>query len=354
MSPTKNQKIKCLVWDLDHTIWDGVLLEDENVVLKPGILDIIKKLDELGILQSIASKNEYNTAMEKLKKFGIQDYFLYPQIHWNSKAHSIEQIQKAINIGIDTLAFIDDQPFEREEVNHSHPEVLCIDAVDVHKVLDMPEMNPRFITGESAIRRQLYMSDIKRQEIEKEFVGPQEDFLASLNMELSIAPAVEEDLKRAEELTMRTHQLNTTGYTYSYDELDVIRKSDDHILLVASLDDKYGTYGKIGLVLIKVVENVWTISLFLMSCRVMSRGVGSIMINYLRKEAQKRNAKLRAEMISTDRNRMMYMTYKFSGFKEIEQKDQFTLFENDLSNIPDYPDYVKLNITDPEENLNKK
>jgi FkbH-like protein len=341
---SKNQKIKCLVWDLDNTIWNGVLLEDNNVTINPGILDIIKKLDKRGILQSIASKNEYNAAMEKLKEFGIQDYFLYPQIHWNSKAYSIEQIQKSINIGMDTLAFIDDQPFEREEVNHSHPEVLCIDALDAHKILDMPEMNPRFITGESAIRRQLYMSDIKRQEIEKEFVGPQEDFLASLNMSLSIAPAVQEDLKRAEELTMRTHQLNTTGYTYSYDELDVIRKSNDHILLVASLDDRYGTYGKIGLVLIKIVENIWNISLLLMSCRVMSRGVGSIMINFLRKEARKRNLKLRAEMISTDRNRMMYMTYKFSGFKEIEQTDKFTLFENDLSEIPDYPDYVRLNI----------
>jgi len=345
MSQNKtSQKIKCVVWDLDNTIWDGVLLEDENVILKSGIPDIIKKLDERGILQSIASKNEYNLAMNKLKEFGIQEYFLYPQIHWNSKAFSVEQIQKSINIGIDTIAFVDDQPFEREEVKHSHPEVLCIDAADIHKILDMPEMNPRFITGESAIRRQLYMSDIKRQEVEKEFVGPQEDFLESLNMVLSIAPAIEEDLKRAEELTMRTHQLNTTGYTYSYDELNAIRQSDDYILLVASLDDRYGTYGKIGLVLIQVVEDIWNIRLLLMSCRVMSRGVGSIMINYIRKEAQKRNVKLQAEMISTDRNRMMYMTYKFSGFKEIEQKDGFTLFENDLSNVPEYPDYVKLKI----------
>jgi len=342
MSQKEPQKIKCVVWDLDHTIWDGILLEDEKVVLKPGILDIIKTLDERGILQSIASKNEYKLAMNKLKSFGMQAYFLYPQINWNAKAHSVERIQKAINIGFDTIAFIDDQPFEREEVLHSHPEILCIDAVDIYKILDMPEMNPRFITGESAIRRQLYMSDMKRQEIEKEFVGPQEEFLASLNMVLSIAPAEEEDLKRAEELTMRTHQLNTTGYTYSYDDLNAIRQSDDYILLVASLDDRYGTYGKIGLVLIHVHKNIWDIKLLLMSCRVMSRGVGSIMINFIRNAAKQRNVKLRAEMISTDRNRMMYMTYKFSGFKEIEQKDNFTLFENDLSNIPEYPDYVHL------------
>ena len=336
------KKIKCLVWDLDNTIWDGTLLEDTNVVLKEGVVDIIHSLDKRGILQSIASKNEYNLAMEKLKEFNIQEYFLYPQIHWNSKAYSIEQIQKSINIGIDSIAFVDDQPFEREEVNHSFPDVLCIDSKNMNQILDMPEMNPRFITGESAIRRQLYMSDIKRQKIEEEFVGPQEEFLESLNMVLTISEAQEEDLKRAEELTMRTHQLNTTGYTYSYDELNFFRQSNDHILLVASLDDRYGTYGKIGLVLIQTNEKIWTIKLLLMSCRVMSRGVGSIMINYIRKEAQKRKIKLQAELISTDRNRMMYMTYKFSGFAEIESSKNFTLFENDTSSVPDYPDYINL------------
>ncbi|MBF0450070.1 MAG: HAD-IIIC family phosphatase [Candidatus Magnetomorum sp.] len=339
------QKIKCVVWDLDNTLWDGVLLENDAVSLKKDVREIIKTLDERGILQSVASKNDYHSATDKLKEFGLLDYFLYPQIHWNSKVHSIEQIQTSINIGLDTIAFVDDQPFEREEVKHSLSNVLCIDAAEMNRILDMPEMNPRFITDESSIRRQLYLSDIKRQKIEEKFIGPQEDFLATLDMKLTIAPAQEEDLKRAEELTMRTHQLNTTGYTYSYDELDSFRKSTDHILLVAALDDRYGAYGKIGLVLIHCLEDVWTLKLLLMSCRVMSRGIGSIMINYIRKEAQKRGVRLQAEMITTDRNRMMYMTYKFSGFKEVKQSDNFTLFENDTANIPDYPDYVKLKCT---------
>jgi len=138
----------------------------------------------------------------------------------------------------------------------------------------MPEMNPRFITDESEIRRQMYFSDIARNEVEDEYTGPKEEFLATLEMEFSISPAKEEDLKRAEELTMRTHQLNTTGYTYSYNELNEFRKSEDHILLVAALEDRYGTYGKIGLMLIERHQGLWLIKLLLMSCRVMSRGVG--------------------------------------------------------------------------------
>jgi len=338
----EEKKIKCVVWDLDNTLWNGTLLEGDQVALRAGITEIMKTLDSRGILQSIASKNDYDCAMKKIDEFGLSDYFLYPQINWNPKSLSIKNIAKSINIGIDTLAFIDDQPFEREEVSFSSPEVLCIDAVNLDKILDMPEMNPRFITDDSKIRRQMYLADIKRNKIEETFEGPKEEFLASLNMVFKIAPAKEEDLKRAEELTVRTHQLNTTGYTYTYDELNYFRTSDSHILLIATLDDKYGTYGKIGLTLIECDENIWTIKLLLMSCRVMSRGVGAVMINYIRNEAKKRGIRLRSEMISNERNRMMYMTYKFSNFKEIEKRDALIIFENDLTVIQPFPEFVQL------------
>ncbi len=340
----EDRKIKCVVWDLDNTLWNGVLPENDNVSLRDGIVDIMKTLDSRGILQSVASKNDYDHAMAKIEEFGLQDYFLYPQINWNPKSSSIKAIAASINIGIDTLAFIDDQPYEREEVNFSFPEVLCIDAADTDKLLLMPEMNPRFITQDSKIRRQLYLSDIKRNKIEEEFAGPKEDFLASLLMVFTISSAKEEDLKRAEELTVRTHQLNTTGYTYSYEELDYFRTSRDHKLLIATLDDKYGTYGKIGLTLIECDKDLWTIKLLLMSCRVMSRGVGTIMINHIRNEAKKNGVRLRSEMISNERNRMMYMTYKFAGFKEIEKKGDLTVFENDLTDIPGFPEYAKVRI----------
>ncbi|MCP4261664.1 MAG: HAD-IIIC family phosphatase [Planctomycetes bacterium] len=340
LSEKNDKKIKCVVWDLDNTLWNGVLLEDDQVSLRDGVTDIIKMLDSRGILQSVASKNEHSHALAQLETFGLSEYFLYPQINWSSKSQNIETIAKKINIGIDTFAFIDDQPFEREEVNFSLPDMLCIDAADINELLDMPEMNPRFITDESSKRRLMYLRDIERDEIEEDFVGPKEDFLATLNMVLTIAQAQEEDLKRAEELTVRTHQLNTTGDTYSYEELDRFRQSDKHILLVAGLEDKYGTYGKIGLTLIECHEDVWMIKLLLMSCRVMSRGVGSVMINHLRNEARKKGVRLQAEFISNDRNRMMYMTYKFAHFKEKEKINDRVILENDLSQVQNFPEYL--------------
>ncbi|MBU1169047.1 MAG: HAD-IIIC family phosphatase [Proteobacteria bacterium] len=337
---TSEKKIKCVVWDLDNTLWNGLLSENDPVSLCEGVVEVIKTLDNRGILQSVASKNDHGTAMEKIHEFGLSDFFLYPQINWNPKSSSIKAIAESINIGMDSLAFIDDQPYERDEVNFSFPDVLCIDAADMAGLLDMPEMNPRFITQDSKIRRQMYLNDIKRNNIEEMFEGAKEDFLASLGMVFRISQAKEEDLRRAEELTVRTHQLNTTGYTYSYDELDRFRTSEDHILLTATLDDKYGTYGKIGLALIERNHNLWTIKLLLMSCRVLSRGVGAIMINHIRNKAKKSNVRLCAEMIATDRNRMMYMTYKFSGFKEVKKRKDVIVFENDLTLIPDFPTYV--------------
>jgi FkbH-like protein len=109
--------------------------------------------------------------------------------------------------------------------------------------------------------------------------GPKEEFLATLEMIFTIAPCREEDLKRAEELTVRTNQLNSTGFTYSYKELDELRQSPRHQLLISSLEDRHGTYDKIGLTLIEMSPEVSTVKLLLMSCRLMSKAVGMIMLH---------------------------------------------------------------------------
>jgi FkbH-like protein len=280
-APDESRTIKCVVWDLDNTLWQGVVLENDDVRLSRHTLDAVKTLDGRGILQSIASKNEHDKAMAKLNELGVSEFFLYPQINWNSKAASVESIARSLNIGLDAVALIDDDPFEREEVAFSLPQVLCLDAAVLERLLDMPRMNPPFVTEDASRRRLMYLSGIERDKVEAAFVGPQEEFLASLRMILRIAPAREADLLRAEELTRRTNQLNTTGVTYSYDELNYFRQSDRHPLLLADLEDKFGGYGKIGLTLVECLPQCWTIKLLLMSCRVMSRGVGGVMISHV-------------------------------------------------------------------------
>jgi len=345
--PVKPGAVKCLVWDLDNTVWDGILLEDPEVRLRPGIAEALAGLDARGILHSIASRNDHDLAMAKLAELGLAEYFLYPKINWGTKSASVAAIAQDLNLAIDALAFIDDQPFEREEVRFTHPQVLCIDAVDLPRLLDRPELTPRFVTEDSRLRRRMYQADIARNRAEEAFGGASEEFLATLGMIFTIAPCREEDLKRAEELTVRTHQLNTTGYTYSYEELDTLRQSDRHLLLVCSLTDRYGSYGKIGLTLVEregPEGEIWTVKLLLMSCRVMSKGVGTILINYILSLAREAGARLRAEFVSNDRNRAMLVTYRFAGFREVERRGEVAVLENDLTRIQPPPPYVDLRV----------
>lgn len=343
---TKDAKeIKCVVWDLDNTIWDGVLTESYNVKLKPGIKKIIMELDFRGILNSIASKNNREDALRKLREFGIEEYFLYPEINWNPKSSSIKKIQQNLNIGIDTFMFIDDQPFELDEVKAVHSDIECFLADRYKDILSLKRLNPRFITVDSKKRREMYLNDIKRKVIEESFEGTPEAFLASLDLHFVIAPAVEEDLKRAEELTYRTHQLNATGVTYDYDQLRSFLNSDGHKLYICELTDKYGSYGKIGLALVELHEEYWHLKLLLMSCRVISRGVGTVLLSYIMKETKKAEKKLLADFKRTDRNKQMYVAYKFANFNVKEDRGNGNLvLENDLTIIQEFPPYINIEI----------
>ncbi|QSX05662.1 HAD-IIIC family phosphatase [Sedimentibacter sp. zth1] len=335
-------KIKCVVWDLDNTLWEGILSEDSNVHLRQNVFDIITEFDNRGILQSICSKNDYDQSMDKLKELKIDHFFVYPQISWNPKSDGIKNIRELINIGIDTFAFIDDQEFEREEVNYKLPEVMCIDATQINDILLNEYFNPTHLTNDSKNRRLLYQNDIVRNNIKEEFKGTEEDFLRMLDMKFTVSKVKQDDLARAEELTIRTHQLNATGVTYSYDELDRYSKDDNYLVLIARLEDKYGDYGAIGLALVEKEETKWTLKLLLMSCRVMSRGVGSVLLNYVANKAKEAGVDLYAEFIPTDRNRVMFITYKFSGFRKEYEKDGIDVLKLNMDKISEIVDYIKL------------
>jgi FkbH-like protein len=342
-------RVKCIVWDLDNTLWDGVLLEDGEVTLRPWVAEQIRRLDQHGVLHSVASKNDHQAAMAKLSEFGLAEMFLYPQINWNPKSSSIQLIAKALNLGLEAFAFVDDQEFERAEVGHQTPGVICVDVLDLAEALRRPEFRPRFVTDESAQRRLMYQGQLAREELERDFVGTNHDFLASLDMSFTIETARQEDLQRAEELTVRTNQLNSTGRTYSYEELDALRSSPDHLVLVASLTDKFGSYGKIGLALVEkghpeLGAEVWQLHMMLMSCRVMSRGVGMVLLNHIMTLAKQAGATMRADFVETGRNRMMQITYAFAGFREISRDGSRAVLAADLSASQPPPPYVRLEI----------
>jgi FkbH-like protein len=336
----KETGIKCVVWDLDDTLWQGTLLEGDDLVLTPGVKDVVQELDNRGILQSVVSKNDHDAALQKLAVFGLDEYFLHPQINWENKSDSIQSIANELGIGLDTFAFVDDQAFERDEVRHFLPEVTTIAAADIGKLLEMPGMRPRFVTNESKIRRKMCQADILRNRSQRAFPGTSEEFLGTLGMCVTIRAAREVDLQRAEELTIRTNQLNTTGRTYSYEELRTLVDSRSHLLLVVNLEDRYGSSGTVGLALIERNSDIWNVKLLIMSCRVMTRGLGGILMSYILQSADRSGVKLCAEFIPTERNRMMYVAYKLNGFREVTERPGYILLQHDLQRIKPFPAYV--------------
>lgn len=337
---TKPRKVKCLVWDLDRTVWDGVLLEGDELALRPGVEKTIVELDNRGILHSIASRNDPQAALAQLARFGLDHYFLFPQIGWNPKSASVTAVAEQLNIGIDTLAFIDDQPFERDEVSFALPQVLCLDADAVADLPGLPEFTPAFLTDESRLRRAMYQSSVQRTQAEQEFTGGDEEFLRTLGMVFTIRPVDGQDLQRAEELTIRTNQLNSTGRMYSYDDLDRLSTDPGHLLLVAGLEDRYGGYGTIGLTLVEKGPEAWTVKLLLMSCRVMSRGVGTVLLNHLMRLAREAGVRLEADFVPNDRNRIMFVTYRFAGFEERGGRGDGVVLVAPDGPVPAPPDYL--------------
>ncbi len=274
--PAKN--VKCVVWDLDNTLWNGVLIEtddEESVRLNPGVLEAMKALDERGIVQSIASKNDYEAAWSVIEKLGISEYFLYPQIHWNAKSGSMEQIAKSLNIGIDSLALIDDSVFERNQVKSTLPQVRVYDATEVNDLLQYSEFDV-MVTEESKNRRTMYRAEEKRNQLKQSDNTSTVEFLKKCHLRMSIfSPESEEEKRRCYELVVRTNQLNMSGIKYTPEEFERVFARENHTNFAFSCEDDFGKYGIVGFGQYKVNDGVLVITEFAMSCRVAGKYVES-------------------------------------------------------------------------------
>ncbi|WP_433526854.1 HAD-IIIC family phosphatase [Nocardia pseudovaccinii] len=310
--------VKCLVWDLDDTVWPGVVLESDGGTPKPEVLRAIRTLDERGILHAVASRGELSAATAHLRRHGIEDLFSAVEIGWGPKSAAIRRIAESLNIGRETVAFVDNDPVELAEVANSCPEVRCYPAGRIPDLPNLPEFTPETVTSEARHRRSYYRAERARRVGEAEFAGSDADFLTSLGLVMTVRTASEADLARANELTIRTHQLNTTGVTFDIDELRELCASPRHEVLVASLRDRFGGYGTIGLAVSEIRGSDSVLLLLLMSCRVMSRGAGTALIREIVRRARAAGRRPAAEFVATPVNRVMLVTLRFAGFEVLE------------------------------------
>ncbi len=268
--PATLTKLKCIVWDLDNTLWAGTLVEDgpENLVLNEDFAQLIRDLDERGVLHSVASKNDADRALAVLRQFGLEDYFLHPQISWGPKSLALQTIAARLNIGIDTFLFVDDQPFERAEVGETNPTVTVVDPADLRAAIpdDILTKEP---TAESRARRTMYKEEAVRGEAMEDFAGDYTAFLKGCALTLDIHPLGPDNLRRVHEMAQRTNQMNFSGNRYSQADLKAIMADETRATYVLRCSDRFGDYGIVGFGIFDLT--LCRLQDLMFSCRIQSK-----------------------------------------------------------------------------------
>lgn len=337
----KGQFKKCLILDLDNTVWGGVIGDDglEGIQLGHG-LGIgkaftefqmwVKKLKQRGIIICVASKNNEETAKEPFEKhpdmvLKLDDIAVF-QANWETKVDNIRTIQQILNIGFDSMVFLDDNPFERNIVREN------IKGITVPELPENPEDYLEFLYGMNLFetasyssadkdRTKQYQVEAQRVSLSKTFTN-EADFLQSLNMVSVVSGFTKFNIPRIAQLSQRSNQFNLRTIRYTEADIEVLANDPNVIDLSFTLEDKFGDNGLIAVVIMKPLDNE---SLFVdtwfMSCRVLKRGMELFTLNTMVERAKASGyKKIVGEYIPTAKNSMVLDHYKLLGFTKVEGK----------------------------------
>lgn len=269
--------VKIVFWDLDNTVWNGVLIEGA-VFLRHEIRDLIIHLNSLGIVNAVISKNNFENAEERLKELELFDLFIGYQINWNPKSENILNLLRVLNLRAANAVFVDDSKFEREEVKSNIPQIKVYDENQILSVQSLSDFNPPQ-SSESQNRISSYRAILQR---ENDFVEQQTDyavFLLKSNVTLVIEDLNELEWNRAFELLSRSNQLNFSGKKYSWDQFKDSAKTGKWFF--GKVSDRYGDYGKTILAKIESSGDQITITDLTISCRIAKRNIEAAFFRFL-------------------------------------------------------------------------
>ncbi|TFF95289.1 HAD-IIIC family phosphatase [Candidatus Thorarchaeota archaeon] len=342
------RRVKCVVVDLDNTLWDGILRDDgvEGINLHKNRLKALELLTKRGIILAISSKNDSTLVPLVDRILGDNaELFAVKKINWNDKAQNLREIAEELNIGIDSLAFFDDNPYERDQIKAFLPDVLVLPDTEILHSLNRIEFEPvGKLTEESSKRALMYAQEAQRGSAEKQFYD-KESFLRACEMQLWMREAKPENLGRVTELILRTNQLNATAVRYTREEILDFYRSEDYRIYVVNLDDRYGEFGLIGVALVHCEEDKWTMEVLTFSCRAMGKTVERAFLTYLMNEAMSnRTNALVGKYVRTDRNEAIQRLFEEAEFAKSAGEDDMVFWTYDFSTreIPDYPDWFSI------------
>jgi FkbH-like protein len=329
-------KVKVVAWDLDNTLWEGILENTNDVQLRKEAIETIIALDARGILNTIVSKNDYDKAMFKLKEFAIDEYFLCPAINWGQKSENLKHIAEALNLGIDSFAFVDDNIREREEVKDAIPTVRVYAETEINELLAKDEFNVP-ITEECAKRRFSYMAEVSRLQFKEKFSDDYDSFLKNLSMNLKIEEIDESNRSRCFELLSRSNQLNLSTNRYTLEEYEKLLNDSSCICRAFRCSDKFGDYGIVAFVSISIDNKEATIRDLVISCRVAKKKVEETIIYSLRDDLMSYNVtKLKANLIKTKKNGPLSSVFTGLPFSIVEETERTIRYEiEDIATVQD-------------------
>lgn len=331
--------IKCLVFDLDNTLWNGVIgdLGVAGVQINPLMIGIIKELDKRGIICSVCSKNDFDIAWQKIQELGLEDYFLFPQINWLPKSENIKTISREMNIGIQEIALIDDSLFERIEVSRNCPEVRCYDVLDAENLLSLQEFNPE-VSNFSSNRRMNYLTENRRMNFKSKFTGDIDEFLKSCEMKITFLDP-KENYDRCYELLMRSNQFNISGLKYEKEEFSKMLSINQSICW--SVSDKYGDYGVVGFLNWELNGSDIIITDFVMSCRVAEKRVEETVFGWF-SDSIANNGDFALRFTKTDRNNPIFQKLKNIGCSVSNTDTKTSLLTLKSDTISKYPSVMQV------------
>lgn len=283
--------VKCVIWDLDNTLLSGVYLESgqQPPPPDPAMTAVAAELGSRGIIHAVASRNPPEAARYAAAATGLQ--WAAAECGWGSKSDSVRRIVVNLGLAPEAVAFVDDDPYERAEVSSAVPQVLVLSPEDMADAAGWPEFSPATVTAEARRRGEMYAQRRRRQEEARAFAGSRADFLRYCATDLRIARALPADVPRLRELSVRTHQFNTRGEAVPEPELGRLVGSPAHRVAAVRLSDRFGDDGLVGA---SVTEpgpgGAWTVTLLMMSCRAMGRGVIEALLAWLTRSAARAGA----------------------------------------------------------------
>lgn len=362
VAATKGQFKKCLILDLDNTVWGGVIGDDglEGIQLGHG-LGIgkaftefqmwVKKLKQRGIIICVASKNDENNAKEPFEKhpdmiLHLDDIAVF-QANWETKVDNIRTIQSILNISFDSMVFLDDNPFERNMVREN------INGITVPELPEDPGEYLEYLyslnlfetasySNADKDRTKQYQVEAKRVSLQKTFTD-EVSYLKSLNMVSTVSGFTKFNTPRVAQLSQRSNQFNLRTVRYTDADIETFANDPEVVDLSFTLEDKFGNNGLIAVIIMKKQEDTLFVDTWFMSCRVLKRGMENFTLNTMVDAAKKMGCtKIIGEYLPTPKNGMVKEHYDGLGFiKLFEYEDGSKQYELDVESYQNRECYIK-------------